>query len=120
MDQKTGIIERYFKLSDLASSDERALKDIIDLFSSIAVVKGANGFVANTPAKITSFFTHFFQDNQELHHLCHVVMDNSVYKAEWVVAGRKRSGELFAYHGFDNYEFDRDGKIKFLQVEIIQ
>ncbi|WP_203638252.1 hypothetical protein [Levilactobacillus wangkuiensis] len=118
MDKKAVIIRKYFELLDLASADEHALSEIIGLFSAKAVVKGANGFVANTPVTIASFFTHFFQDNQELHHLCHVVMDQGVYKAEWVVAGRKRSGQLFAYHGFDRYEFDQDDKIKFLQVEI--
>ena len=47
MDSKTQIIEQYFKLSDLASNDERALHEIIQLFSKRAVVKGANGFIAD-------------------------------------------------------------------------
>ena len=46
MDSKTQIIEQYFKLSDLASNDEQALHEIIQLFSKRAVVKGANGFIS--------------------------------------------------------------------------
>ena len=33
MDSKTQIIDQYFKLSDLASNDEQALHEIIQLFS---------------------------------------------------------------------------------------
>ncbi|MFC6261274.1 nuclear transport factor 2 family protein [Levilactobacillus fujinensis] len=118
MDQRVEIIKRYFEFSDSASSDEQARDAIVNLFSDIAVVKGANGFVADTSAKITSFFAHFFKDNQELRHLCQVSVASGNYKAEWAVAGRKSSGKLFAFHGFDTYQFDQDDKITYLQVEI--
>ena len=74
MDSKTQIIEQYFKLSDLASNDEQALHEIIQLFSKRAVVKGANGFVADNPTRVAEFFKNFFKDNQELRHLFHVVV----------------------------------------------
>ncbi|AKP65770.1 hypothetical protein [Levilactobacillus koreensis] len=118
MDKRAEIIRRYFELSDLASNDERALNEIMTLFSDTAVVKGANGLVADTPAKMTSFFVHFFQDNQKLRHLCQVTVVNGTYKAEWAVAGRKSSGKLFAFHGFDTYQFDQSNHITYLQVEI--
>ncbi|WP_203641199.1 hypothetical protein [Levilactobacillus andaensis] len=118
MDKKAEIIRKYFELSDLASADERAVNEIIALFSDTAVVKGANGFVADTPAKITSFFMQFFQDNQKLRHLCQVTVANGAYKAEWAVAGRKSGGKLFAFHGVDTYQFDQSNHITYLQVEI--
>ncbi|WP_143461945.1 nuclear transport factor 2 family protein [Levilactobacillus enshiensis] len=118
MDKKAEIIRRYFQLSDLASHDEHARDQIIALFASTAVVQGANGVMADTPVKIASFFTHFFEDNQELHHLCRVNVTDGDYQAEWAVAGRKSSGQLFAFHGFDTYQFDSDNQITYLQVEI--
>ena len=87
MDSKTQIIEQYFKLSDLASNDEQALHEIIQLFSKRAVVKGANGFVADNPTRVAEFFKNFFKDNQELRHLFHVVVNDGNYQAEWAVAG---------------------------------
>ena len=59
MDSKTQIIEQYFKLSDLASNDEQALHEIIQLFSKRAVVKGANGFIADNPAKVVPHSLEF-------------------------------------------------------------
>jgi len=120
MDLKAEVIKRYFRLSDLASRDDQACREIINLFADNAVVKGANGMVAATPAEITTFFENFFQDNQALRHLCQVVITNGTYQAEWAVAGRKQNGKLFAFHGFDTYEFDQNNKITFLQVEIRQ
>jgi hypothetical protein len=118
MDAKLQIIKQYFKLSDLASNDEQALHEIIQLFSDESVIKGANGFIADNPTKVTEFFENFFKDNQELRHLCRVSINDDKYQAEWAVAGRKHSGKIFAFHGFDTYEFDQQNKISFLQVEI--
>ena len=118
MDSKTQIIEQYFKLSDLASNDEQALHEIIQLFSKRAVVKGANGFIADNPTRVAEFFKNFFKDNQELRHLFHVVVNDGNYQAEWAVAGCKRSGKIFAFHGFDTYQFDQQNKISFLKVKL--
>jgi hypothetical protein len=118
MDSKSQIIEHYFKLSDLASSDQQALTEIISLFSNDAVVEGANGAVADNPAKIASFFEKFFKDNQELRHLCRISPNSDKYETEWVVSGRKKDGKLFALHGFDRYQFSQQNKISFLKVEI--
>lgn len=118
MNQKIKIIENYFRWSDLASSDHQALTKIISLFSNDAVIEGANGVIADNPTKITSFFENFFKDNQELRHLCRISPNSDEYKTEWVVAGRKNDGKLFAFHGFDTYEFDQQNKISFLKVEI--
>ncbi|WP_257613957.1 hypothetical protein, partial [Oenococcus oeni] len=118
MNQKLEIIEHYFKLSDLASSDRQALITITNLFSNNAVVEGANGVIADNPTKIISLFEHFFKDNQELRHLCRINPNSNEYKTEWVVAGRKNDGKLFALHGFDKYQFNKQNKINFLKVEI--
>ncbi|MEQ6219756.1 hypothetical protein ABMB44_14485 [Levilactobacillus brevis] len=72
------------------------MHEIIQLFSKRAVVKGANGFVADNPTRVAEFFKNFFKDNQELRHLFHVVVNDGNYQAEWAVAGRKRSGKIFA------------------------
>lgn len=118
MDSKSQIIEQYFKLSDLASNDEQALHEIIQFFSKRAVIKGANGFIADSPTKVEEFFENFFKDNRELRHLFRVVINDDKYQAEWAIAGRKRSGKIFAFHGFDIYEFDQQNKISFLKVKL--
>lgn len=118
MDSKSQIIKKYFKLSDLASNNEQALYEIIQLFSNKSLVKGANGFTVDNPTKVAEFFEDFFKDNRELRHLFRVVVNDGKYQAEWAVAGRKRSGKIFAFHGFDIYAFDQQNKISFLQAEI--
>lgn len=72
----------------------------------------------DNPAKVAEFFENFFKDNQELRHRFHVVVDDGNYQAEWAVAGRKRSGKIFAFHGFDTYQFDQQNKISFLKVKL--
>ncbi|MDN6900584.1 hypothetical protein [Oenococcus sicerae] len=118
MNSREEIIQRYFRLSDMASDDDQALNDIIALFASTAVVKGANGITSNNPNDLANFFKNFFEDNQELRHLCRVTVDRGECQAEWSVAGRKKTGGLFALHGFDHYQFNAQNKIIFLQVEI--
>ncbi|MFT8607639.1 MAG: hypothetical protein ABF741_05855 [Liquorilactobacillus ghanensis] len=118
MNQKEKIIESYFKLSDLASNDNRSLNKIVHLFANDAIVEGSNGFIGKDHDSIVNFFQDFFKDNKELRHLCQVSIDEDCYKAEWSVAGRKNNGKLFALHGYDTYKFDKQNKIKFLQVKI--
>ncbi len=72
----------------------------------------------DNPAKVAEFFENFFKDNQELRHLFHVVVDDGNYQAEWAIAGRKRSGKIFAFHGFDTYQFDQQNKTSFLKVKL--
>ncbi|MBV0931108.1 hypothetical protein KTE19_10440 [Lentilactobacillus sp. IMAU92037] len=45
-------------------------------------------------------------------------MKDSKYQAEWAVSGRKKTGELFALHGYDTYTFNSRGQIQTLRVEI--
>lgn len=117
MDQKEKIIEHYFQLSDIASKNDNALNQIINLFANNAIVKGANGIISNNHEAIVKFFKDFFKDNKELHHICHVFIKGNKYEAEWAVAGRKMSGKIFALHGFDIYKFNDQNKITFLQVK---
>lgn len=56
MNSREEIIQRYFRLSDMASDDDQALNGIIALFASTAVVKGANGITANNPNDLANFF----------------------------------------------------------------
>lgn len=74
--------------------------------------------IADNPTKVAEFFKNFFKDNQELRYLFHVVVNDGNYQAEWAVAGRKRSGKIFAFHGFDTYQFDQQNKINFLKVKL--
>ncbi len=68
--------------------------------------------------RLLFFLENFFKDNQELRHLCRISPNSDEYKTEWVVAGRKGDGKLFAFHGFDRYKFNQQNKISFLKVEI--
>lgn len=66
----------------------------------------------------SSNYTENLLYNQELRHLFRVVINDDKYQAEWAVAGRKRSGKIFAFHGFDTYQFDQQNKISFLKVKL--
>ena len=43
MDLKAEVIKRYFRLSDLASRDDQACREIIKFFADNAVVKEPTG-----------------------------------------------------------------------------
>ncbi|AZZ60793.1 hypothetical protein DSM07_05440 [Oenococcus sp. UCMA 16435] len=119
MNKKIEIIKKYFRLSDIASNNNYALEEIIDLFSEQAIIKNENGKDLNKHSGIIKFFKDFFKRNQELKHICNISTINNQYKAEWSVAGEKYDQSLFALHGFDYYKFDNDNKITFLQIKII-
>lgn len=118
MKQREKIIERYFELSDRASTDQEALDEIVRLFANDAVVQAASGVSVNTPAKIANLFERFFKDNTELHHVYQIAPRSDDYQTEWVVAGEKRNGSLFVLHGFDHYQFNENGQITFLKIKI--
>ncbi|GHP14293.1 hypothetical protein YK48G_17180 [Lentilactobacillus fungorum] len=118
MSEKEQLINRYFQLSDEASKSQDALSAIIGLFANNATITSATGESCTGIHAITVFFSAFFERNVQLKHLCHVFVDNNEYKAEWAVSGRKKSGELFALHGYDTYEFNSANQITRLQVAI--
>ncbi|ALB28722.1 nuclear transport factor 2 family protein [Companilactobacillus heilongjiangensis] len=111
-------IQKYFKLSDYASSDMNSLKAIIDLFSDEAKIKSGMNETATNKSEIADFFRSFFGRNQQLKHLFEIRDVDNNYQTEWVVAGLKSDGSLFSLHGFDYYQFDDAGKIVDLKVVI--
>ncbi|EHO47949.1 nuclear transport factor 2 family protein [Lentilactobacillus kisonensis] len=118
MSEKEQTINQYFQLSDQASKSQAALHSIIELFADDAEIFGATGETCAGTKAITNFFTDFFNRNVKLKHLCHVFMADNHYKAEWAVSGQKKTGDLFALHGYDTYEFDSTNHIKYLKVTI--
>ncbi|MFC6176043.1 nuclear transport factor 2 family protein [Companilactobacillus huachuanensis] len=111
-------IQKYFKLSDYASSDMNSLKAIIDLFSDDAKIKSGINETATNKKEVADFFRLFFGRNKQLKHLFEIRDVDNNYQTEWVVAGLKSDGSLFSLHGFDYYKFDNDGKIIDLKVII--
>ncbi|WP_338214697.1 nuclear transport factor 2 family protein [Companilactobacillus muriivasis] len=111
-------IQKYFKLSDYASSDMNSLKAIIDLFSDEAKINSGMNETATNKSEIADFFRSFFGRNQQLKHLFEIRDVDNNYQTEWVVAGLKSDGTLFSLHGFDYYQFDDAGKIVDLKVVI--
>jgi len=118
MDKNIATIKEYFELSDLASSDEKALTEIIDLFAEDTSIKSGLSETATGKKEASEFFKTFFNRNKELKHLFKIESFTDYYQAEWAVAGLKIDGSLFSLHGFDYYKFNDAGKITSLVVNI--
>lgn len=113
-------IQKYFKLSDYASSDMRAFQEIVSLFSETSHIQTATSDEFTGKTEISNFFKVFFGRNEQLKHIMSVRDVANNYQTEWVVAGLKSNGSLFSLHGFDYYQFDNAGKISSLKVEVTQ
>ncbi|MFD1418687.1 nuclear transport factor 2-like protein [Companilactobacillus keshanensis] len=118
MDKNIETIKKYFELSDLASNDEKALDEIVDLFADDTSIKSGLSETAAGKKKTAEFFKTFFTRNKELKHLFKAEAFVDYYQAEWAVAGLKTDGSLFSLHGFDYYKFNDKGKIISLVVNI--
>ncbi|WP_125764783.1 nuclear transport factor 2 family protein [Companilactobacillus hulinensis] len=119
MDRNIVAIKRYFELSDMASNDEQALDEIIDLFAdNVTIRSDLNGAVANKEEAI-EFFRDFFGHNKELKHVFKIQTLENYYQIEWSLAGVNEDDKFFALHGFNYYRFDDEGKIISLLIEVI-
>lgn len=103
------LLKSYFELSDSAGKNVQDFEKLLALFSKDARII-TNGQVVTD---IRQFFRTFFDRNVELHHL----FDASASQVDWVVAGRRSTGQLFALKGVDTAVF-QNNKIIELSVKI--
>ncbi len=110
------VLDRYFELSDIAGTDERAFQRLIECFSEDATVKPARGNAIQGKQEIERFYREFFQRSKDLRHLWNTSKTAETLKADWAVVGRRPDGSLFSFLGEDMAEVDENQKIKRLEI----
>ncbi|MFI9721668.1 nuclear transport factor 2 family protein [Streptomyces sp. NPDC052396] len=114
------VLDRYFELSDVAGTDEGAFAGLMALFADDATLHPNGVAAVHGPSGIAEFFSGFLSRNAELRHVWTVTPGEGGLIAQWAVAGRRNTGEVFALAGVDVAELDPAGKIKRLEVKANQ
>jgi hypothetical protein len=111
------VLDRYFTLSDQALTDEWALKELVTLFAEEAKIIPARDRSVEGRLAIEEFFRDFFRRNQVTHHLWNTEPIEQGFQAQWVVIGKRTSGDHFTFKGTDKAIIDEQGKITSLHVQ---
>jgi hypothetical protein len=114
------VLDRYFELSDLIMESDKYFEDLIVLFDREAVIQPARDERISGIDSIRKYFKEFFSRNAELRHVWYTEqLENSPFiKTCWMVCGRRKSGELFIFKGYDIAEINEEEKIINLEVII--
>jgi hypothetical protein len=112
------VLDRYFELSDRASFDEAAFKELVDLFAEQAEVQPAGGSKVTGREAIENLYTMFFQMYDKIQHVWSTQKTENGLEATWAIAGCHKDGNLFTVQGIHFAQLDTEGKIRALEVRL--
>jgi hypothetical protein len=112
------VLDQYFELSDRAIADEKALQELIGLFSDQAEIRPAGASRVQGKEAIAQLYQMFFAANDQIQRVWNTHHTENGLEAIWAAAGRRDNGELFAMQGIHVAELDQSGKICSLEVRV--
>lgn len=112
------VLDKYFELSDRASFDEAALKELVNLFADRAEVQPAGGNKVVGKDQIEALYKMFFQMYGRIQHVWSTEKTENGLEATWAIAGRHKDGNVFAVQGIHLAQLDPEGKIHTLEVRL--
>jgi hypothetical protein len=112
------VLDRYFELSDRASFDEAAFKELVNLFAEQAEVQPAGGSKVTGREAIESLYKMFFQMYGKIQHVWSTAKTENGLEATWAIAGLHKDGNVFTVQGIHLVQLDLEGKIRALEVRL--
>lgn len=108
------ILNDYFYLFDQAGQDQKAMDELLSLFSPNVeiVLNGAKQIGFET------FIKAFYENNSDVKHMYEnwkLSENGDFYETNWAVCGKTSSGKVYALSGIDRAKLDGDGKIVYLE-----
>ncbi|MEI6428370.1 MAG: ethyl tert-butyl ether degradation protein EthD [Pseudanabaena sp. ELA607] len=112
------VLDAYFKLSDRATEDEAAFKELVELFADDAEILPSGANKVKGKANIEQLYRTFFNTYAGMQRVWQTRRTEQGIEATWAMAGKKISGEIFSVRGTHIAELNEQGKIEVLEVQV--
>ncbi|WP_253299099.1 nuclear transport factor 2 family protein [Paenibacillus barcinonensis] len=107
------MLNNYFRLFDASRTDERAMQDLLSLFTPDAEIV-LNG---SSRTGFEGFMKAFYEYNQDIKHMwdAWVLQPDGSYQTNWAVCGQADDGTVYAKAGIDIARVNEAGQIVYLE-----
>ncbi|TDL31081.1 nuclear transport factor 2 family protein [Jeotgalibacillus sp. S-D1] len=110
-------LEKYFDLFDHARTSDKAMDELVSLFSE-DIVFVLNGHKKTGIENWKLFVKKVFQENSDIKHMFEgwkSIEGTDLLETPWAVCGKRSSGTVFTQTGKDIAKLDAAGKISYLE-----
>ncbi|MEK4114191.1 16S rRNA G1207 methylase RsmC [Paenibacillus sp. DS2363] len=109
----TTLLNNYFRLFDASRTDERAMQDLLSLFTPDAEIV-LNG---TSRTGFDGFMKAFYEYNKDVKHMwdAWVQQPDGSYQTNWAVCGQAADGTVYAKAGIDIARVNDAGQIVYLE-----
>ncbi|WP_315372187.1 nuclear transport factor 2 family protein [Paenibacillus xylanexedens] len=109
----TTLLNNYFRLFDASRTDERAMQDLLSLFTPDAEIV-LNG---TSRTGFNGFMKAFYEYNKDVKHMwdAWVQQPDGSYQTNWAVCGQAADGTVYAKAGIDIARVNDAGQIVYLE-----
>ncbi|MDT0124647.1 nuclear transport factor 2 family protein [Paenibacillus sp. RRE4] len=107
------MLNNYFRLFDASRTDQRAMEDLLSLFTPDAEIV-LNG---TSHTGFEGFMKAFYNYNQDIKHMwdAWVPQPDGSYQTNWAVCGQATDGSVYAKTGVDIARVNDAGRIVYLE-----
>ncbi|OAB43317.1 polyketide cyclase [Paenibacillus antarcticus] len=109
----TTTLNNYFRLFDASRIEERALSDLLSLFTPDAEIV----FNGTSRRGFESFIKAFYEHNSDIKHMWDKweLQPDGSYQTNWAVCGQGSDGSVYAKTGIDIARLNETGQIVYLE-----
>ncbi|KOY14733.1 polyketide cyclase [Paenibacillus xylanivorans] len=107
------MLNNYFRLFDASRTDERAMQDLLSLFTLDAEIV-LNG---TSRTGFAGFMKTFYEYNSDVKHMWDQweIQPDGSYQTNWAVCGQAADGTVYAKTGIDIARLNEAGQIVYLE-----
>lgn len=111
-DKNITMLNNYFRLFDASRTDDRAMQDLLSLFTEDVEVI-SNG---NSRTGFDVVIKTIYEYNKDIKHMwdAWVLQPDGSYKTNWAVCGQAKDGKVFTKEGIDIMRLNEEGKIMYM------
>ncbi|ETT36260.1 nuclear transport factor 2 family protein [Paenibacillus amylolyticus] len=107
------MLNNYFRLFDASRTDDRAMKDLLSLFTQNAEIVSNGSSCTGFEVVIKTFYEY----NKDIKHMSDawVLQPDGSYRTNWAVCGQAVDGTVYAKAGIDIMRVNESGQIVYLK-----
>ncbi|WP_244660864.1 nuclear transport factor 2 family protein [Paenibacillus sp. CFBP 13594] len=112
-DANITMLNNYFRLFDASRTDDRAMKDLLSLFTQNAEIVSNGSSRTGFEVVIKTFYEY----NKDIKHMwdAWVLQPDGSYRTNWAVCGQAVDGTVYAKAGIDIMRVNESGQIVYLK-----
>lgn len=112
-DRNITILNNYFRLYDASRTNDRAMEDLLSLFTQDAEIVSSRGSRKGFEGVIKTFY----ENNKDIKHMwdAWVLQSDGSYRTNWAVCGQAADGTVYAKAGIDIVRMNEAGQIVYLK-----